>query len=184
MSLSACVFGGECKGPEKDREGTGTEPDTVCMCPVVVNLHVHSQLKALGTPQQRIVNRHGHHRRHSHFSSTAETRKSRSNTAVARRAERESQWQNRHVEQHRVAELFSKAGRLKAIWNQWPHPMRRQQRQGMIPTLHVRLAICGCERGPTRERRCLSALRALTNLTSAPMQLLVALRSSGHFRRH
>ena len=43
---------------------------------------------------------------------------------------------------------------------------------------------CGCKRAPTKEKRCLSALRALTSLTPAHLQWIVQMRREEQSSRH
>ena len=47
-----------------------------------------------------------------------------------------------------------------------------------------RTCTCGCKRGQTKEKHCLSALRAPTSLTTARLQMIVQMRSSDRLRRN
>ena len=80
----------------------------------------------------------------SHIPEAIETGNGRCDSTVARRNDRDSQGQNRHVEQnqHISAERVSKTTWFQAIPNQRLPSLKlgRQQRQGIISTLHVRLA--------------------------------------------
>ena len=79
----------------------------------------------------------------SQYSSNIETGNGRCDTTGARRNERDSQWQNRHVEQHQhiTAERVRKTSCFTAIPKERLHSknLGRQQRQEILSALHVGL---------------------------------------------
>ena len=100
-----------------------------CWRSVVQRHHGWKRPKAFESPRpqqpssSRIVNRHGHRSRYRHIPAAIEAGTGRCDTTVANRSERDSQRQNRHVEQHQhsTAERVSKTSCSQAIPNQRLH---------------------------------------------------------------
>ena len=82
----------------------------------------------------------------------------RCDTTVAHRNERNSKWQNRHVEQHQhsTAESISKTNRFPTSF----------QETGKAATTRDNFDRSICKRGQTKEKQCVAALRKFTNLTA------------------
>ena len=71
----------------------------------------------------RIVNRDGHRSRYRHIPAAIQTANGRCDTTVAHSHERDSQWQNRHVQQHQhsTAERASETSCFQAVQSSRPH---------------------------------------------------------------